>query len=152
MTALRTSFISTLSGWIVAFVCWVAIDIIYPHPHPPSDDTLDYVVIDVILAVVGLPVALVLGSVLWGFCVWPGRAPRLWQMPFWSLCGGVLGSTLSSLFLSPWHLVPVWPWRQGAFSLIPSDWGCLAGLVAFSLAFVLRYGARTSVSNPAPPA
>ena len=149
MTAIRTSAISTLFGWTFAFVCWVAIDIVYPHPHPPSDDTLDYVFIDVVLAVVGLPVAVALGLVLWGLCVWLGRMPRLWQAPFWSLCGGALGSALSSLVVSPWHRVPVWPWRQGSSSLVPSDWGCLAGLVAFASAFALCYYGRAATPNSA---
>ena len=149
MTAIRTSVISILSGWTVAFVCWVAIDIIYPHPHPPSDDTLDYVLIDMLLTVFALPVALVLGLALWGVCVWLGRAPQLWQVPLWSLCGGALGSALSSLFVSAGHLVSVWPWRQGSFSLVPSDWGCLAGLIAFTTAFTLRYHARVAIPNSA---
>jgi hypothetical protein len=152
MTAIRTSLIGTLSGWIAAFVWWVAIDIIYPHPHPPSDDTLDYVFIDVLFVVLGSPIAVALGLALWGFCVWLGRKPGLWQGPLWVLCGGVLGSVTFSLAVSPWRLVPVWPWRQGSFSLVPSDWGCLAGLVAFSVAFVLRYGARIAIPNSTPPA
>ena len=148
MFAIRTSLISVLCGWIVAFGGWVTYDIFVPQP---PEDTLDLLLVDGWFFVCGSPIALVLCLVLWGFCAWLGRTPPLWQAPLWGLCGGALGSGLLFLVVLP-------PWR-GSFPseslTLPSillSWGSLAGFVAFTIAFVLCYRGYMVVPKSAPTA
>ena len=148
MSAIRTSLIGTLSGWIVAFGCWVTFDVF--HPQPP-EDTSDLLIVDVCFVVYGSPVALALGLVLWGFCAWLGRTPQLLQAPLWSLSGGALGSGLLFLAVLP-------PWRSSfpsgflTLSSVLFSWGSLAGFVAFTIAFVLCYRAQMVMPKSVPTA
>ena len=145
-SSIKWSLLSVVCGWLFALLVYVIMDVI--HPQPP-DTVLDWIVTDIVLLVVGSPVAVALCFALWVFVTFLPRCSALWYGALLMLCGGLIGWSFAYVFSSVGSIIarvpkgPLWP--------SPINFGSLAGVAAFAAAylFIRRESSNQSLERTA---